>query len=209
MKFKRCIIPGAGILLFTGIIWTNIIVNKYEKYTFNELKDINHEYCAIVLGTSKYLKNNVENRYYMNRIDAAAKLYNDKKCSKIIVSGDNRKKEYNEPLDMKQDLIKKGVRESDIVCDYAGTRTLDSIVRFKEVFGQTKGIVVSQKFHNNRAIYIARNKGIDLTGFNAEDVHKLRRIKTKTREIISKFFCVLDVKIFHTSPRHLGEKIEI
>ena len=192
-----------------GLVFTNFTVSNFGKYTFNEINDLPSAYCAIVLGTSKSLNNGRENQYYKHRIDAAARIYRNKKCKKIIVSGDNRKDGYNEPLDMKRDLIKQGVSESDIVCDFAGTRTLDSIIRFKEVFGQIKGIVVSQKFQNSRAIYIAKNKGINLVGFNAQDVDKYSGIKTKLREIISKFFCVLDVQIFKTAPRHLGEKIEI
>lgn len=102
-----------------------------------------------------------------------------------------------------------GVKDDDIICDYAGLRTLDSIIRFKEVFGQEKGIVVSQRFHNSRAIYVGRANGIELYGFNALDVDRYNGLKTKMREIASKFVCFLDVHLLHTRPKHLGPQITI
>ena len=212
MKNKRIKIIATTtilILFVAGITWTNIKINSYEKYTYDSLDKIDHVYCAIVLGTSKYLNNGKENQYYNNRVTAAAKLYLSGRCEKIIVSGDNRRKDYNEAKDMKDDIIKLGINENDIVCDYAGLRTLDSIIRFKEVFNQKQGIVISQKFHNNRAIYIGRSRGIELYGYNANDVDRYNGFKTRLREIISKFVCVLDIEIFKTNPKHLGAQISI
>ncbi|MBB5347578.1 SanA protein [Desulfoprunum benzoelyticum] len=186
-----------------------MMVNTYSRFTYDTVDEIAPVYSAIVLGTSKKLKNGRENQYYKNRILAAVQLYQANKCKKIIVSGDNRTMGYNEPRDMKSDLILLGVPAEVIVCDYAGRRTLDSIIRFKEIFGQTAGIVVSQQFHNNRAVFIGRHKGIRLNGFNAEDVNVHNGLKTRVRELVSKLFCVLDVKIFNTRPRHLGDKIVI
>ena len=110
---------------------------------------------------------------------------------------------------MREDLLKLGVKGEDIICDFAGIRTLDSVIRFKKVFGQESGIVISQRFHNSRAIYVARHNGMDLVGYNAEDVSRYSGIKTKLREVLSKFFCVLDVHVLHTQPRHLGEPIKV
>ena len=110
---------------------------------------------------------------------------------------------------MRDDLLRLGVKEADIVCDFAGLRTLDSVIRFKKVFGQSSGIVISQQFHNSRAIYVAHHNGMDLIGYNAADVSRYSGIKTKLRELLSKVFCVLDVHILNTQPKHLGDPIRI
>jgi SanA protein len=155
------------------------------------------------------LRGGSRNLYYKYRIEAAVNLYISGKCRKIIVSGDNGTKYYNEPKAMKEDLIRAGVRKGDIICDYAGFRTLDSIIRFKKIFGRQRGIVVSQKFHNERAIYIGRAYGIELYGYNALDVGIGSGLKTRLREVLSRVMCVLDVELLHTRPRFLGKQIKV
>ncbi|MGB5231304.1 MAG: GNAT family N-acetyltransferase [Desulfoprunum sp.] len=158
MKKKKVLLTLSVFVILTltfSVTIANIAVNNYSRFTYDTIDDIAPAYSVIVLGTSKKLRNGRENQYHNNRIKAASKLYLANKCKKIIVSGDNRKVGYNEPRDMKNDLVLSGVPEQDIICDYAGRRTLDSIIRYKEIFGQTAGIVVSQKFHNNRAVNIA------------------------------------------------------
>ena len=123
------------------------------------------------------------NQYFDNRMDAAAELFNRNIISRIIVSGDNSSRYYNEPLDMRNALIQQSVPANRIHMDYAGFRTLDSVVRTKEIFGQDKIIVISQKFHNERAVFITRKKSIDAQGFNAADVTENKRLKTRLREI--------------------------
>lgn len=211
MKKKRIIIIClVAIFLFVAsVVYSNFKINSYSQYAFDNINETPNAYSCIVLGTSPKLKDGRNNQYYMHRLQAAFDLYKNGKCKKIIVSGDNRTHAYNEPLFMKNDLIAKGIPEADIICDYAGLRTLDSVIRYKEIFGQETGIVVSQKFHNARAIYIARASGIELFGYNATDVDTFNGFKTKVREVISKFKCMLDVNILYTKPKHLGEKIKI
>ena len=191
------------------LLWCNYTVSRYARYTYDNLDALPEAYCALVLGTAKWLPGGRENQYYLNRITAAAQVYHAGKCKKIVVSGDNRSPSYNEPKFMRKDLLRLGVKDADIVADFAGIRTLDSVIRFKKVFGQASGIVISQRFHNSRAIYIARHNGMDLVGYNAADVSRYSGIKTKLRELFSKLFCVLDVHILHTKPRHLGEPVKI
>jgi SanA protein len=197
------------LLLIISMIAANIRIGSYARYTSDRISEIQPVYCAILLGTSKWLKGGRMNLYYQYRIIAAAELYNSGKCKKIIVSGDNRTVQYNEPITMKRDLVKLGVKQEDVICDYAGLRTLDSIIRFKEIFGQEKGIVISQEFHNTRAIYIGRAYGIELSGYNACDVDVYGGFKTRIREVFSKFMCVIDVEVLRTEPKHLGAKITI
>ena len=127
----------------------------------------------------------------------------------VIVSGDNRTKYYNEPERMRKALIKKGVPADKIICDYAGLRTLDSVVRAKEVFGVEKVVFISQRFQNERASYLAKANGMEYTGFNAKDVEGKGGLKTRLREVAARIKMWLDVKVLGTRPKHLGEKVPL
>ena len=202
-----CAIAFGVVVAYIAI--ANLVVSSYRSYTSAAFDDVRTVHAALVLGTSRSLRDGRPNAFYRNRMDAAAALYQHGKCTRIVVSGDNRTASYNEPEDMKADLIARGVLAEAIVCDYAGRRTLDSVVRFKEIFGQTAGIVVSQRFHNERAIFIARHRGIDLHGFNAADVDAFSGLRTRVREVLSKAVAVLDVLVFRSQPQVLGERISI
>lgn len=211
MKRKKIYagLTALAALAFIFMAAANIFVGSYARHTTDRISELKPVRCAILLGTSKWLRGGRRNLYYQYRIVAAAELYRSGKCKKIVVSGDNGTMQYNEPMTMKRDLVKMGIKEEDVICDYAGFRTLDSIIRFKEIFGQKEGIVVSQKFHNTRAVYIGRSYGIELYGYNAKDVAVYYGFKTKIRELISKAMCVLDVHFLYTKPKFLGEKIII
>ena len=96
-----------------------------------------------------------------------------------------------------------------VYCDFAGFRTLDSVVRAKAVFGQTNITVISQEFHNQRAIYIARHNGMDAIGFNARAVDSYNSFRTKLREQFARVKTVLDVNLLRTRPKFLGPRIEL
>ena len=146
--------------------------------------------------------------YFVYRIDAAAKLYHSGKIRKILISGDNRRKGYNEPEDMRNALIAKGVPDSCIVLDYAGFRTYDSMVRAKKVFGQDSLIVVSQHWHNERALYIAHRIGVEADAFDAKDRTGFTTIRLTVREWLARTKMAIDLLFMH-DPHFLGEKIEI
>ena len=133
-----------------------------------------------------------------------------KKISKILISGDNSTKEYDEPESMKQALIAKGVPGEDIVLDYAGFRTLDSIIRAKKIFGQTKLTIISQRFHNERAIYLALENGIDAIGYNAKEIRgSTSFLKTGyLREGLARVKMFLDIW-FGKSPKFMGKQEKI
>ena len=197
------------ILAVSMIIIPNLMISRYGRYCYDRLDQTPKVYCAILLGTSKYVPGGRKNLYYKYRIEAAKRLYDSGGCEKIIVSGDNETVQYNEPQRMRKDLIEAGVPGENIICDYAGFRTLDSIIRFKKVFGRQRGVVISQKFHNERAIYIARAYGVELYGYNAQDVGIRNGFKTRLREVFSRVMCVLDVELLHTGPRFLGKRNEV
>lgn len=208
MRLKKLIfcLLSLGFIFFLG---SNYLVQKNARYTTNDLDSLPREHACLVLGTARTLANGQPNRFFSYRINAAAQVYHAGKCRKIVVSGDNRHTHYNEPADMKQSLIAQGVPASAIICDYAGGRTLDSVARFHAVFGQSSGIVISQQFHNERAIYLARHYQMTLTGFNALDVDAYNAFKTRFREMFSRTLAVLDVELFHSEPRHYGEPVKI
>lgn len=163
---------------------------------------------GLVFGTSDRYKGR-ENKYFRYRIDAAVEVWNAGKVETLIVSGDNRSQYYNEPEKMKMALMEEGVPGDRIVCDYAGLRTLDSVVRAKEIFGANTVLVISQQFQNERAIYLAQANGMKAYGFNARDVQFEAGFKTKVREIGARVKMWLDVNFLDTKPTHLGDKVEL
>ncbi len=204
---RKVIMITLVLIIFT--IWINLSVSDLgNKYSYDSVEQIPHNHCAIVLGTSKYLSNGHENLYYLNRIRAAVNLFNHKKIDYIIVSGDNRYKNYNEPVRMYNDLVADGIPKNKIFLDYAGFRTLDSVIRGKEVFGQNEFTIVSQPFHNQRAVYIARKKGINAIAFNADDVYDKKSVRLRIREIGARVLLAFDLLI-ERQPHFLGEKIII
>ena len=122
----------------------------------------------------------------------------------LLVSGDNHVATYDEPTDMKEALMRRGVPESAITCDYAGFRTLDSVYRSKSVFGLSRVTVVSQAFHNKRAVTIAKRHGIDAVAYNAEDAPDGYRAYTNLREILARNLAVLDLYVLNRKPRFPG-----
>jgi SanA protein len=110
---------------------------------------------------------------------------------------------------MKRDLVALGVPASKIYCDYAGFRTLDSVVRAKEVFGQDDYIVISQEFHARRAIFIGLSHDLDLLGFAAQPVTGMGSLRTEARECLARMRAILDVRILDKKPKFLGKTITI
>ena len=171
----------------------------------------NDRRVGLVLGCSKMVPGRGPNRFFIKRIAAAAVLYHSGKCPALIVSGDNSVAGYDEPTDMKEALMAAGVPEAKIFCDYAGLRTLDSVVRAKAVFGQTKVVIVSQRSHNQRAIFLARSHGLDAIGLNAGEasLSRLLALKNQARELLARVAAVLDAKIFGTKPKFLGPPVRV
>jgi SanA protein len=205
----RKIIKTATIVLVLVLIATiisyRIIQNLAKPYLYSSVSDIPQHKVGLMLGTSPYFGN----QYFKNRIDAAVLLFNAAKIKRILISGDNHVEGYDEPRAMKKALISRGIPDSCIILDYAGFRTLDSIVRCKEVFGQDEFTIISQEFHNERALFIAQQYGIHAVAFNARDVDRNYGMKTSVREYLARVKCVMDIYFLHTQPHFLGEKIDI
>lgn len=197
------------IISITCIIICNYLIISYAKEkTFSGAAHIPENEAGLLLGTSPKLKNGNNNLYFDYRITATAELYRAGKIKYILISGDNRKRNYNEPEEMKKALIRAGIPANVIYLDYAGLRTLDSIIRAKQIFGLNSFTVISQKFHNERAIYLAGRNGIHAIGFNARDVDAASGLKTRLRELLARVKVFIDIAT-DKKPRHLGEKIRI
>ncbi len=192
------------VFVFSSEWW---IGKRSEGRCFDDVNSVPEAPVALVLGTSAHVAGGWSNYFFKYRIEAAAALFKAGKVKALIVSGDNGTQGYDEPTDMNMALIRLGIPTEKIVCDYAGFRTLDSVVRAKEIFGQQRVIFVSQRFHNARAIYLAQAFGIEAFGLNAKDVPVALSVKTFLREKLACVKAVLDVNVLGTRPRFLGEKV--
>ena len=165
--------------------------------------------AAVVMGCVPKLAGGWDNPYFTARIEAAAELWRAGKVEALVVSGDNHVEWYDEPSEMKAALVAAGVPEDRIVCDYAGFRTLDSVVRAKTIFGLDSFLVVSQDFHVRRAIFLGRCKGLDVHGYAARGV-PFGRLSSRTivREPLARVAAVLDV-LFGRRPRFSGPPVPL
>ncbi len=196
--------------IFLSIICCNYwIVNSTKKQLYSDVNLIPSRKVGLVLGASKKTSRGTNNLYFSYRIQAAYELFKSKKVQYLLLSGDNHVKGYDEPSDMREALLALGVPDSSIVLDYAGFRTLDSVVRSSEVFGEDSITIISQEFHNQRALFISNKHNINAIGFNSKEVNKNYSFKTRFREYFARVKCVLDIYVLYTSPKFLGDKIKI
>lgn len=207
-KLKWIILILLMFILAIVIIANNRIERSSRNSVYKDIDKIPHNKVGLLLGTSKYLSSGQPNQYFYNRVEAAKDLFNFKKIDYILISGDNSEKYYNEPQDMKNELVSMGIPDSLIILDYAGFRTYDSVIRLDKIFGQKSFTIISQEFHNERAIYISRRLGLHAIGYNAKDVDKYTGFKTNIREKLARVKVFLDL-MFHKKPKFLGDKIEI
>ncbi len=206
----RLYLPFAVLILIL-IVYCNAQVNKNAVgKTFQTVDSIPYNRVGLLLGTCKTMKDKVTiNPFWKYRLDAAFELWSAHKIDRILISGDNGWYGYNEPQDFMDALVALGVPDSVLVFDYAGFRTHDSVIRCKKIFGQKKVTIISQKFHNERALFIAQKYGLDAVGFNAKDVGFRDNIYTSIREKLARVKLFLDLYVLQTEPHFLGKKITI
>lgn len=205
----RIVVLISIVIVLALTLWSNITVNlTVRRFISDDLQNVKPDNVGLLLGTSRNLKNGAKNDFFFNRIEAAVKLYNAGKVRNILISGDNSRTDYNEPQDMRAELVKNGIPDSIIYLDYAGLRTLDAVVRARDIFGQNSFIVISQKFHNERAVFLARKFGIKAFGYNAKEVLAYKGFRTQVREFFARDKMFLDL-FFGVKPKFLGEKVII
>lgn len=189
------------VLLLLSTVLANALVNFNAKNkVFFDATKIPKNKVGVLLGTSKILEDGSKNKYFYYRAEAASKLFKAGKIDIILISGSYESKFNDNPKDFKKELLKNGVPENKIFFDYNGTRTYNTIVSLKEVFNANQVTFISQEFHNERAIYIAENFGINAIGFNAKDVTNSLGFKTQTREYFARVKVFIDF-LTNTKPQ--------
>lgn len=206
LLFFILVLVTIGVLV---VVCNMLVERAAEGKLYSDVNSIPFNRVGLLLGTGKYLSDKkTVNLFYSYRIDAAVQLLKAGKIRYIVISGDNSRKEYDEPTDMRDDLIRAGIDSNVIFLDYAGFRTYDSVVRLEEVFGQQAATIISQKFHNQRAIYIANKEGIAAIGFNAQDVGNSAGLKVQAREKLARVKVFVDY-LFNKKPKFLGPNVII
>ncbi|YCM43053.1 ElyC/SanA/YdcF family protein [Verrucomicrobiaceae bacterium 227] len=209
MKWLTVVGCTALVSAMALISWANHVAEAAgEGRLYDRVADVPKTPVGLVFGCARLFQGR-PNLYFKARIEAAVGLWEAGKVQCFIVSGDNHAHGYNEPEDMKAAMVEAGVPEEKIVCDYAGLRTLDSVVRAKEVFGAEKVVLISQEFHNERAAYLADAIDLEFVGLNAEAVTGPAAMKTDQREKLARAKMWLDVNLLRTKPKHLGDQEEL
>lgn len=198
-------VVGAGALIWASDRWVKSVAAEHCHASTDQVPATP---AALVLGCSPMI-GSMKNLFFEYRMDAAAQLYQSGKARALIVSGDNGTKEYDEPTAMREALMKRCVPEQAIYCDYAGFRTLDSVVRAQSIFGQKRFIIVSQRFHNERAVFLARQHGLEAEALDAKDLTRSSGWKTHLREYLARVQAVLDVTLLQTQPKFDGPPVVI
>lgn len=191
----------AWLLLFLVVACLMVIVicnlavtNAAKGRMYTDPNIIPAKPVALLLGTSPIGRSGNPNQFFIHRIDATVKLYHGRKFCRLIISGANRPEDFNEPEEMRAALVSQGVPDSIMELDGEGFRTINSIVRAKDVYGADSILIISQEFHNERALFLAQHIGIDAVAFNAATTSSLRwRIQMKIREYFARVKAVLDL----------------
>jgi SanA protein len=209
LKVVTGLFAGGVIGVIALITLSNWLVNTRTSHQlYSDLNNLPFNKVGLLLGTSKYAREGGFNDHYSLRIKAAYRLFKEGKIEYILISGDNGTPYYDEPSTIRKDLLKLGVPAQRIYRDYAGFRTLDSVIRAKSVFGLEQFTIISQAYHNKRALYIAQSKNINAIAFNAGDGSN-SDLNNRAREVLARVLAVLEVHWFNTGPKYLGPMIDI
>ncbi|MCH7868119.1 MAG: YdcF family protein [Myxococcales bacterium] len=205
--FLFVVLPLAVVFGSVALVYTaQTIPKRFRGRCYDDVVQIPANRVGLVLGCARNLRSGRPNLYFTKRIEAAAALFRAGKVERLLASGASRGADINEVTSMKQALIEAGVPADCIVCDHHGYRTIDSVLRAQLVYGQDRLTIISQPFHNQRALYLAEHRGIDAVGFNAADVLPPRGRKVRFREFFARMRVVIDIHINHTQPRVLGKR---
>ena len=200
--FLRKIARLAGIValacLVIMLVSDQIVVNNAKGKAFSDIDSIKYNNVGLLLGTTPQARlTRITNYFFIYRIDAAEQLYKARKIEKILISGDENSLDgVNEPECMRDSLVARGVPASAIILDGKGYRTINSIVNANKVFGLKSFTIISQKFHNERAIYQAEHLGLDvenIQAYNAEMPKARRAFITSIREYFARVKMFIDL----------------
>lgn len=200
-----------ALLLVFSLVLLTVLVDWHVRRTVSDLlhddpSRLPAHHAALVLGTGPTLRDGRPNRYFRERMEAAAMLIRTGRAEHLLLSGDNGHRGYNEPMAMRTALMDLGVDSARITLDFAGFDTYDSVVRAREVFGQERLIIVSQRSHNERALYIARHVGIDAVAYNAGNNYG--GLSGRVREMAARLKMVAEFLI-GADPHFLGDPVTL
>ena len=197
---RAFVFVGCILLLLVGVILTcnQIVVNSTKEKVFNDINSIKPAEVGLLLGTTPQTRiGGRKNMFFKYRIDATEELYNAGKIRYILISGDENSLDgINEPECMKDSLVARGIPENMIFLDGKGFRTLDSVVRMSKVFGVRIFTIISQRFHNERALYLAEHLGLDvedLQAYNAKEPTSTMSMMTYIREYFARVKMFFDI----------------
>ncbi|MDP0562691.1 MAG: ElyC/SanA/YdcF family protein [Candidatus Endonucleobacter sp. (ex Gigantidas childressi)] len=209
LKIMIILLAAVLICVLLVIVIANIVVTSTtEKYLYSDINTIPHNKVGILLGTSKYTKTGGLNDHYRLRINTAYALFNAGKIDYILVSGDSRTPYYDEASTIRSDLLQMDIPANIIYRDYKGFRTIDSILRAKDIFGLKKFTIISQGYLNNRALYIALNQGLDAIAFNAGSGSD-SDLSNRGREILARVLAILEIHILYIDSEQLTPSVYI
>jgi SanA protein len=191
------ILGGTGFILLLCNWW----VSRAGGYPLSDsVSETPANDVGLLLGTAPTLANGFPNRYFVFRMDAAAQLFQAGKVKALILSGNRRNDGYDEPAAMRKALVARGVPEEVLIEDPGGVRTRESVARAKFAFGVDRLTVISQEFHNRRALFLCRHYQIDAVALNANPVAWQRSWRLTFREFVARSIAVLNVCIKRTEP---------
>ena len=195
-----CIISFVCIVLM--LICNQIVVNNAKGKAFSDIDSITHNRVGLLLGTTPQARfDRITNYFFVYRIDAAEQLYKAGKIEQILISGDENSLDgVNEPECMRDSLVARGIPSSAIFLDGRGYRTICSVVNANKVYGLKSFTIISQKFHNERAIYQAEHLGLDvedLQAYNAKMPKSRRAFLTTIREYFARVKMFIDLITFN------------
>lgn len=198
-------IVGLALLALGSVWWADRTCRAAAiGRIYREASRVPRNDVALVLGTGKLTASGRPNLHFTQRINAAVELYRAGKVQHLLVSGDNHVASYDEPTDMRNALVAAGIPTNAITCDYAGFRTLDSVVRANSVFGLKRFTIVTEEFHCPRALWIARQHGLNAVAYAAPDLTARWSARVKAREALARVLCGLDLYVFNRAPKFPG-----
>ena len=200
------VVMWVPILLVGFVVMCNLwVISSTHRFIAKDVDSARTNEVALVLGTAKKVAPQQVNLHFEHRMQRAKDLFDAGKVKHVLVSGDNGSKYYNEPQDMRDSLIAMGLPNDAITRDFAGFRTLDSMVRARDVFKLEAFTVVTDGFHLPRAVFIGRHYGMDVTGVPSKAVPIKQSFRTHVRECLARVKAVLDVHLLDTPPRYGGD----
>jgi SanA protein len=197
-KIAAATLLVGGLVVLAVVVACNVwIITATKSQVFYEIKSVPFNNDGLVLATGKLIEKGRVNQHFLFRVDAAAALYHAGRVKRLILSGDKR---HDEPMEMKRALLQRGVPESALILDNYGLRTLDSVVRARDVFKCGKLTLISERFHDFRALFLSRYYGVDAVAYAPEELSFRWMVRPMARECLARVKAVLDLYVLKTKP---------